>query len=131
LAGLFPPLAEKCFEDIISFSSAYLEHNAQAVTSAAALLQHSIDPSSVLINRALILEHADIAQRRGLSSLLSLFFDKLAPTTFQPLNTHDSSIVEHTMPGAVSLWNDLVIHGASLTLHDDFVPSLDRLFSVQ
>jgi len=128
LVDLFPSLSVESFDDIISLSSTYLKCDAQAVASAAALVQHTIDPSSVLVDRALVLEHADIAQRHGLSALLSLLFDKLSPTTLQPLHAHDSAIIEHRMPGAVALRSDLVDLGAELTLHDDFTPSLDRLF---
>ena len=128
LTDMFPSLVYETFDDIISLSSAFLKRDAQEEASTAAATQHAIDPSSVLIDRALVMEHSDIAQRHGLSALQSLLFDNLAATTLQPLSACDSATVEYAMPGSVALWTDLVTHGAKLTLQDGFTPSLGRLF---
>ena len=123
LASLFPSLNNKSFLDVISMSSIYLKRDALAIAAMAAESQHDIDPQSVLVDRASVLEHSSIAQTHGLPTLLSHLFDELALTTLQPLDTSDSAIIEASLPGACALWATLVHPGANLIFDEDFVPS--------
>ena len=123
LESLFPSLADKSFSDIVSLSSIYLKRDALRIAASAAMLQHSIDPSSVIIDRALVLEHSNLARSQGLPALLRHLSDELTSTTLQPLNPADSAIIESALPGACALWSTLILPGATITFDDDFTPS--------
>ena len=127
LDALFPSLANKSFPDIVCLSSIYRRRDALAIAASAAQSQYDIDPSSVLIDRAIVLEHSDIAQTHGLPALMDHLFDSLTSTSLQPLNTTDSAIVETALPGACALWSTLIHPGANLIFDDGFIPSSTRL----
>ena len=93
LDSLFPSLADKSFSDIVPLPSIYLKRDAISIAASAAPLQHNTDPSSVLIDQALVLKHSDIAQSHGLPALLGHLFGKLSSATLQPLNPTDSALI--------------------------------------
>jgi len=69
---LFPNLADKSFSDIITLSSVNLKRNALTIAASAARSLHDVDPTSILVDRGLVLEHTTNARTYILPALLNL-----------------------------------------------------------